>query len=86
MPQKKGVVMELQSIFNLVLGILLAGLGWFASQLWNAVNELKTDLAKLREELPQKYVAKDDFRDTMDRIEKMVGKIFDKLDDKVDKP
>ena len=78
--------MELQSIFNLVLGILLAGLGWFASQLWNAVNELKTDLAKLREELPQKYVAKDDFRDTMDRIEKMVGKIFDKLDDKVDKP
>lgn len=78
--------MDLQSVVNGGLGLILAMLGWFAKSLWDAVNELKADLAKLREELPQKYVAKDDFRDTMERIEKMLGKIFDKLDEKVDKP
>jgi Tfp pilus assembly protein PilO len=78
--------MDLQSIFNVLLGVLLTGLGWFANQLWDAVKELKTDLAKLREELPKQYVAKDDYKSDLKEIKEMLGKIFDQLNDKADKP
>ena len=45
-----------QSIINLLLGSALAALGWFARQIWDAIKELRSDLARLREELPTRYV------------------------------
>ena len=36
--------------------------------------------------LPTNYVSKDDFNVTMKHIESMFQRIYDKLDDKVDKP
>lgn len=77
--------MDQQSLLNIIFGILSAGLGWFSRELWTAVKELKMDLAKLREDLPKEYVAKDDFRDGVREIKDMLNKIFDKLDQKVDK-
>ena len=59
--------------------------GWFARELWAAVKELKTDLSKLREDLPKTYVARDDYRQDMAEIKTMLAKIFDKLDNKQDK-
>jgi len=53
--------------------------------MWSAVKELKSDLAKLREELPKTYVTRDDNRDDIREIKEMLGKIFDKLDTKQDK-
>jgi hypothetical protein len=35
--------------------------------------------------MPLTYVAKDDYRRDIDDIKEMLGKIFDKLDAKVDK-
>jgi len=46
---------------------------------------LKADLAKLREDLPRAYVARDDYRADMREIKDMLGKIFDRLDGKADK-
>ncbi len=77
--------MEAQTLINILAGIVCGGLGWFSSQLWNAVNELKSDLAKLRESLPKEYIAKEDFREGINKIEIMLTKIMDKLDNKVDK-
>jgi hypothetical protein len=74
-----------QSVINLVLVSISAIIGWFAREMWAAVKELKTDLAKLREQLPQTYVVKDDYRDDIREIRDMLGKIFDKLDHKLDK-
>jgi len=74
-----------QNIINLVLVSISAIIGWFAREMWAAVKELKTDLAKLREQLPQTYVVKDDYRDDIREIRDMLGKIFDKLDHKLDK-
>jgi hypothetical protein len=74
-----------QSIINLVFVLISAIMGWFAREMWSAVKELKTDLAKLREQLPQTYVVKDDYRDDIREIRDMLGKIFDKLDHKLDK-
>ena len=55
--------------------------GWFARELWTAVQDLKNDLSKL----PLTYVARMDYKDDMREVKEMLGKIFDKLDHKVDK-
>ena len=77
--------MEPQHLINVVLGVGFSVLGWFARELWSAVKELKSDIAKLREDLPKTYVTKDDYRNDVNEIKHMLGKIFDKLDNKQDK-
>ena len=77
--------MDTQNIINIGLSLAFSGIGWFARELWAAVKELKADLAKLREDLPRTYVARDDYRQDMNEIKSMLGKIFDKLDNKQDK-
>jgi len=77
--------MDYQSLINTGAGIAFTVAGWFCREMWTAVKELKSDLSKLREELPKTYVARDDYRDDMRDIKEMLNKIFDKLDSKVDK-
>jgi cell fate (sporulation/competence/biofilm development) regulator YmcA (YheA/YmcA/DUF963 family) len=72
--------MEQQTI-NLILSACMAVAGWFARELWTAVQELKTDLSKL----PMVYVARQDYKDDMREVKEMLGKIFDRLENKVDK-
>jgi len=77
--------MDTQQLVNIVLSLSMSVMGWFAKELWDAVKDLKSDLAKLREDLPKTYVVKDDYRQDMNDIKVMLGKIFDKLDNKQDK-
>ena len=77
--------MDTQYFINTALGLGFSVLGWFARELWSAVKELKVDLSKLREDLPKSYVTKNDYRDDINEIKNMLGKIFDKLDNKQDK-
>ena len=74
-----------QTIINLVIGVVLSVLGWFARQLWDAVQTLKNDMKELEVELPTHYLRKDEFESRLDKIETMLERIFDKLDNKVDK-
>ncbi len=75
----------IQSIINILLIAGIGALGWFARELWSAVKELKYDLAKLREEIPKQYVAKDDYKDDVRELKELMNKIFDRLDHKQDK-
>lgn len=77
--------MDTQYFINTTLGLGFSVLGWFARELWSVVKELKADLSKLREDLPKSYVTKNDYRDDLNEIKNMLGKIFDKLDNKQDK-
>ena len=77
--------MDFQSMMNFILPTACAILGWFCRELWSAVQDLKEDLAKLREELPTKYVSKDDFSDRWNEVLKSLHRIENKLDAKVDK-
>jgi hypothetical protein len=77
--------MENQQLINALIGGGFAVLGWFARELWSAVKELKTDLAKMREDLPKDYVARDDYREDMREIKALLVKIFEKLENKADK-
>ena len=77
--------MDTQGIINTLLGIGMTGAGWFARELWAAVKELKTDLAKLSTEIPKTYVTRDDYRQDLKEIRDLLAKIFDKLDNKADR-
>jgi hypothetical protein len=77
--------MNPQDLFNTLIPIVCAVLGWFCRELWTAVQDLKEDLATLREQLPSHYVSKDDFNDRWYEVLKSLHRIEDKLDSKVDK-
>ena len=77
--------MDLQTMFNMGLGAVSTILGWFGREMWSAVQELKKDLSKLREEIPKEYVAKEDFKDFTEAIFKKLDRIEDKINEKADK-
>jgi hypothetical protein len=70
-----------QQTINLILGACMAVAGWFARELWTAVQDLKNDLSKL----PTIYVVRQDYKDDMREVKEMLSKIFDRLDNKADK-
>jgi len=77
--------MDSSSIINVFLGAGLMILGWFARELWSAVKNLKEDLVKLKSDLSDNYVRKDDFRDFKRDLFDVLRRIEDKLDNKQDK-
>jgi len=79
-------MLDAQTLINVLLASVLAAFGWFARQVWDAVKTLEKDVQALKVKLPTGYVTKEEFGDTMKRIEAMVQRIYDKLDEKMDKP
>lgn len=77
--------MDYQILFNFAGGFATTALGWFARELWTAVQGLKADLATLRAELPKEYVAKDDYKVDIGRVHELLDKIYDKLEAKADR-
>jgi aspartate aminotransferase-like enzyme len=77
--------MELQSLLNIGVGVILAGIGWFSRQIWEAVNELRRNVHEIEVDLPKSFVRKDEFADSVKEIKAMLEKIFDRLENKADK-
>ena len=77
--------MDLQAVINLGIGFGFAAVGWWAKTVWNAVQELKSDLARLREEIPKSYIPKDEFHEGIKELKALLIAINSKLDGKVDK-
>jgi antirestriction protein len=69
-----------QGVLNLVIMTVGSVFGWVLRMLWTASQELKADLAKLREELPKDYVSKDDYRQDVKELKDMISKLFDILE------
>lgn len=77
--------MDTQTVINLCGGAVLATVGWFARRLYEATEQLRKDVHQIEVDLPKHYVQKDEFSDNLKEVKEMLGKIFDKLDGKVDK-
>ena len=77
--------MEDQTIINFVLGSIASVTGWFARELWAAVQQLKEDLYKLREELAKDYMPKDEFIAFKGELFTLLHRIEDKIEKKEDK-
>lgn len=77
--------MDHQTVFNVGIGVILAGAGWWARVIWDSLRQLREDMHRIEVDLPKSYISKDDFNKTMKHIEDMFQRIYDKLDHKVDK-
>ena len=77
--------MEDQTIINFVLGSIASVTGWFARELWSAVQTLKDDLYKIREDLAKNYMPKDEFAAFKGELFIMLHRIEDKIEKKENK-
>lgn len=74
--------MDKQALFNLVVGIAGAFGGWILNNISRSIQRLDDDVRKM----PLTYVTQTTYQRDIDEVKAMLGKIFDKLDDKQDKP
>ena len=77
--------MEWQTLINIGAGSVLGVIGWFARELWEAVNAMKKDLHKLEVKLAKDYTTHQDMNARFDKLEGILERIFDKIDTKADK-
>jgi hypothetical protein len=77
--------MDWQLIINIGGAAALSTLGWFARQLWDSVQNLKNDVKQIEINLPTHYVKKDELSVRFDRIEHLLDKLYEKLEQKADK-
>lgn len=79
------MVLEWSQVIYLIITAGFAVVGYLYVQV---IADLKKDrqmINDLRVELPKNYVSKDDLTSHLNRIEAMLNKIFDRLEQKVDK-
>lgn len=67
--------------WNLVVGGLMAPLGFFLKGSFDRIGKLEANLAATRETLAKDYISKTDMKNEMERV---LGR-FDKLEEKIDK-
>ncbi|CAB4140579.1 hypothetical protein UFOVP405_56 [uncultured Caudovirales phage] len=77
--------MDLQTLFNVMISVLLAIVGWFARTVWDSLKEYKDRLHEVELHLPNHYVKQVDINARFDKLENMLERVFIKLDQKQDK-
>ena len=73
--------MELQILFNIVVGVAAFFGGWSLNQITRSIERLDKDVRNM----PLNYVTQTTYQRDIDDIKNMLSKIFDKLDEKMDK-
>ncbi len=73
--------MEMQTIFNAVLGVAAFLCGWVLNNITKAIERLDVDVRAM----PVNYVSKGDYNRDIREIKDICKQIFDKLDNKADK-
>lgn len=73
--------MDSQMLFNIAIGLASFFGGWVLNNITKAVDRLDADVRNM----PHQYISKDEYHRDIAEVKNMLGKIFDKLDNKVDK-
>lgn len=68
-------------LFNIIVGIAAFFGGWTLNRITRMLDRMDEDIR----DLPHDYVSKEAYKTDINDIKGMLGKIFDKLDGKVDK-
>ena len=68
-------------MFNLIVGVAAFFGGWTLNNITRMLNRIDDDIR----EIPHIYVSKDDYKTDIAEIKGMLGKIFDRLENKADK-
>ena len=75
------MTIDFNTIFQLLVGCVLAAFGWFMRTLYDGVQSLRKDHEAHKIEVAKEYVAKNDLRE----MEKRISERFDRLEEKLDK-
>jgi hypothetical protein len=67
--------MDSQWIINTIMGILLAGGGWFVNTLWGSIRTLQAQIVDLSVELAKEYVPRAELQRTFDNLDKKLDDI-----------
>ena len=73
--------MDMQWLVNIGFGAAGAFGMWILNRLTRSVEKIGDNI----KDMPLRYVTRDDYRSDITEIKGMLGKIFDRLDNKVDK-
>jgi hypothetical protein len=73
---------EMQVLFNVIVGVAGMFGGWILNNISRSIERLDKDVRSM----PLIYVSRADYRADIDEIKTILGRIWDKLDDKADKP
>jgi len=73
--------MDYQILFNIAVAIAGFFGGWTLNRIYIAIDRLDNDVRSM----PHDYVSRDDYKADIRDVRDMLGKIFDKLDNKADK-
>jgi hypothetical protein len=74
-------MMDYQILFNIAVAIAGFFGGWTLNRIYIAIDRLDSDVRSM----PHNYVSRDDYKADIRDIRDLLGKIFDKLDNKADK-
>jgi hypothetical protein len=70
-----------QILFNVAVGIAGMFGGWILNNISRSIERLDKDVRQM----PLTYVTRMDYRADIDEVKSILGRIWDKLDDKADK-
>ncbi len=74
-------MMDYQVLFNIAVAIAGFFGGWTLNRIYSAIDRLDSDVRNM----PVNYVSRDDYKADIREMRDLLGKIFDKLDNKADK-
>lgn len=77
--------MDGQLFFNIITALCGVVGGWILRVIWSEIKIVQANQREIEENMHDNYVRRDDWKDSMNRIENMFQRIFDKLDSKEDK-
>lgn len=77
--------MSLEQIFIILIGVACSVIGWFANQLFRAVEKLKDDLNELQVRIGSDFVRYDRLQDMLKPILNGIEEIKESLNHKADK-
>lgn len=73
--------MDYQVLFNLAITAAAFFGGWTLNRIYTAIDRLDSDVRGM----PHVYVSKEDYKHELQKVQEMLNRILDKLDDKMDK-
>jgi len=83
--------MDTQAVFDWIVGIGGAVVGWALKMIWEAIKDMRTDIKDLDKQMHEDFVRRDDFKDAVreikddmrvgfTKVDTTLGLIFKKLD------
>lgn len=77
--------MESQLVFNFVVSIAGFLAVFIFYQVMQRLQKMEDAMVTMKENMPEKYVQKDDYKNDIKELKDMLRQLFDKLDNKADK-